>query len=144
MAVVRLLEEEWAQIQDDGPPEITSVLRHLLPRRSNAAVIDSDQIEPEGPSPLRVRGPRRAQRDSRSDNGVKQDFELMKKKSAYEKILSARQRLPAFAAKDDFLNALEKNRCVVVVGETGCGKTTQCAYLFSTLKKNDSVLIRSM
>ena len=28
-------------------------------------------------------------------------------------------RLPAFEAKDDFLDKLEKNRVVVVVGETG-------------------------
>jgi ATP-dependent RNA helicase DHX57 len=34
-------------------------------------------------------------------------------------MLRTRQKLPAFAAKDDFLRVLEKNRVVVVVGETG-------------------------
>ena len=34
MAMIRLLEEEWAYIQDEGPPEMSHVLRHMLPSRS--------------------------------------------------------------------------------------------------------------
>ena len=34
-------------------------------------------------------------------------------------MLKERNRLPAFKAKQDFLDKLEKNRAVVVVGETG-------------------------
>lgn len=30
-----------------------------------------------------------------------------------------RSKLPAFSSKDDFLDKLERNRVVVVVGETG-------------------------
>ena len=33
--------------------------------------------------------------------------------------------LPIYGARDDILHALEKHHAVVVVGETGCGKTTQ-------------------
>lgn len=40
-------------------------------------------------------------------------------------MLAMRQKLPAFAAKEDFLTRLEAHRVVIVVGETGCGKTTQ-------------------
>jgi ATP-dependent RNA helicase DHX57 len=34
-------------------------------------------------------------------------------------VLDGRNGLPAFKAKQDFLDKLEKNRVVVVVGETG-------------------------
>ncbi|KAM7535067.1 hypothetical protein Aperf_G00000098565 [Anoplocephala perfoliata] len=36
-----------------------------------------------------------------------------------------RRNLPAFAKKQKFLNLVDKNQVVVVVGETGSGKTTQ-------------------
>eukprot|EP01054_Gregarina_sp_Poly1_P011034 Gregarina_sp_Poly_1__11033@NODE_881_length_5877_cov_60_743029_g630_i0_p1_GENE_NODE_881_length_5877_cov_60_743029_g630_i0NODE_881_length_5877_cov_60_743029_g630_i0_p1_ORF_typecomplete_len739_score124_15Flavi_DEAD/PF07652_14/9_8e31HA2/PF04408_23/5_4e29OB_NTP_bind/PF07717_16/3_1e19DEAD/PF00270_29/3_4e16DEAD/PF00270_29/1_4e02Helicase_C/PF00271_31/2_6e12AAA_22/PF13401_6/4_5e11AAA_19/PF13245_6/1_4e09SRP54/PF00448_22/5_4e07SRP54/PF00448_22/3_2e03ResIII/PF04851_15/5_7e07Herpes_ori_bp/PF02399_15/9_2e06AA len=45
----------------------------------------------------------------------------------YYELLSQRQRLPAFEAKKQFLRTVKKNQCVVLVGETGSGKTTQCA-----------------
>ena len=38
---------------------------------------------------------------------------------------AARARLPAHAAKDAFLRALDGTQVLVVSGETGCGKTTQ-------------------
>lgn len=126
MAIVRLLEEEWAYIQDNGPPDISHVLRYLLPRKSSAhATTDVEGVD-SGENPTKgSRRPRRGNRDSRSDLQVKSDFELTTKMAAYQKILSARQKLPAFAAQDSFLKALQRSRCVVVVGETGCGKTTQ-------------------
>ncbi|KAI0691979.1 P-loop containing nucleoside triphosphate hydrolase protein [Cytidiella melzeri] len=126
MAVVRLLEEEWAFIQDNGPPDMSAVLKHLLSRKSASLTLDNtDDLDLEAPVSTTLRKPRRTRRDGRSDSQVKEDFDLTTKKPAYEKMLFARQKLPAFAAKDTFLATLEKNRCVVVVGETGCGKTTQ-------------------
>lgn len=37
----------------------------------------------------------------------------------YKQILEKRQKLPAFEARQDFLEKLENNRVVIVVGETG-------------------------
>lgn len=125
MAMVRILEEEWAFMQDNGPPDMSSVLKHLLPRRRGAdqtAILDVS--EPTTPSPSsRKRGPRTGRKDGRADSVVKEEFHVMSRNPAYRKILSARQKLPAFSAKDSFLTALEKNRCVVVVGETGENRT---------------------
>jgi HrpA-like RNA helicase len=38
---------------------------------------------------------------------------------------SARERLPAFGQRGAFLDALAKQRVVVISGATGCGKSTQ-------------------
>lgn len=40
-------------------------------------------------------------------------------------MLEARQRLPAWAKRDQILTAIEKHRVTVVTGETGSGKSTQ-------------------
>jgi len=45
--------------------------------------------------------------------------------SDYERIRITRKRLPAFAYRDEFLSAVKDNQVLVVVGETGSGKTTQ-------------------
>jgi ATP-dependent RNA helicase DHX57 len=136
MAVIRFLEEEWAYVQDYGPPDISIVLKHLLPRKPLASAVPKvGDLDVEAPT---IRGFRPTRRDGRSDSQVKEDFELMKKKPGYHKILSARQRLPAFATKEIFLQALEKNRCVVVVGETG----ETIIFIFSRLSSDINLLSR--
>ncbi|MCO5577396.1 hypothetical protein L7F22_031228 [Adiantum nelumboides] len=48
------------------------------------------------------------------------------KSDAYASMHVSRTGLPAMASKDKILSLLDKNRLVIVEGETGCGKTTQC------------------
>ncbi|KAK7027339.1 DEAH-box ATP-dependent RNA helicase prp43 [Paramarasmius palmivorus] len=43
----------------------------------------------------------------------------------YKKILEARKKLPVFTQMDEFLTMFSKNQIIVMVGETGSGKTTQ-------------------
>ena len=45
--------------------------------------------------------------------------------SAHEKILEGRKTLPVAAYRDEFLAAVQEHRILIVVGETGSGKTTQ-------------------
>lgn len=48
--------------------------------------------------------------------------------SAFAKTKSIRQQreyLPVFSVRDELLNVIRENVCVVIVGETGSGKTTQ-------------------
>ncbi|KAF7295019.1 p-loop containing nucleoside triphosphate hydrolase protein [Mycena indigotica] len=43
----------------------------------------------------------------------------------YKKILEGRKKLPVYAQMDEFLQMFSKNQIIVMVGETGSGKTTQ-------------------
>ncbi|KAH9942613.1 P-loop containing nucleoside triphosphate hydrolase protein [Amylocystis lapponica] len=43
----------------------------------------------------------------------------------YKKILNTRKKLPVFAQMDEFLRMFTNNQIIVMVGETGSGKTTQ-------------------
>ena len=45
--------------------------------------------------------------------------------TAHEKILAGRRKLPVFAYREEFLEAVRDNKVLIVVGETGSGKTTQ-------------------
>ena len=42
-----------------------------------------------------------------------------------DKLKQARQQLPIWAAREDLLHHLKANRTLVLIGETGSGKTTQ-------------------
>ena len=50
----------------------------------------------------------------------------------YKKILEARKKLPVYAQMDDFMKIFSENQVIVMVGETGSGKTTQCVPPFLT------------
>jgi pre-mRNA-splicing factor ATP-dependent RNA helicase DHX15/PRP43 len=43
----------------------------------------------------------------------------------YRDILAKRKTLPVFAQVDDFLQKFQENQILVMIGETGSGKTTQ-------------------
>jgi len=51
--------------------------------------------------------------------------ESARKQTAHEKILEGRKGLPVAAFRDEFLAAVQEHRILIVVGETGSGKTTQ-------------------
>ncbi|CAM9385113.1 unnamed protein product [Ectocarpus sp. 12 AP-2014] len=48
-----------------------------------------------------------------------------RKLTAHEEILALRKRLPVFKYREEFLEAVRDHQILVVVGETGSGKTTQ-------------------
>jgi HrpA-like RNA helicase len=58
----------------------------------------------------------------------------------YQEFLRKRITLPVWEYRAQFMKLLEENQCIVLVGETGSGKTTQIPqwyvanYVVSTLK----------
>lgn len=46
----------------------------------------------------------------------------------YYEILEKRKSLPVWQQKEDFLQVLKANQVIILVGETGSGKTTQVSF----------------
>jgi pre-mRNA-splicing factor ATP-dependent RNA helicase DHX16 len=60
-----------------------------------------------------------------SEDDKKNDDAKLAAMSANERMQAQRKKLPAFAYRNEFLAAVKDNQVLVVVGETGSGKTTQ-------------------
>ena len=118
MAAMRVLEEHWARVQSDGSPDVSEVLQFLIPSSPSLPTIRPAVSRP-GHTENAVRHKTPHRDDSRSNAEIKEEFEKLCQSQAYKAMVSVRQRLPAFAAKETFLSLLELNRVVVVVGETG-------------------------
>lgn len=116
-ACLRIIEEEWVDIEDNGPPDISQVLKHITPNKPQ----DTDEENPGEVSLVKFgkRGQRSHRTDGRTDEQVRTDFQRLCASERYQAMFAARKRLPAFSARGDFLSALEKSRVVIVVGETG-------------------------
>ncbi|KAH9996047.1 P-loop containing nucleoside triphosphate hydrolase protein [Russula vinacea] len=131
VSAMEVLEEHWALLEDQGPPNMYDVLKYLVPSQE----IRDPEVDLTADAPVRDTSkgtswkPRNksssAVRDSRSDAEITREFDAMRQDVQYAKMYETRRRLPAFSSKDDFLAMLERSRVVVVVGETGSGKTTQ-------------------
>lgn len=117
---MRFVEEEWAVIQDNGPPNVAEVLHHLLPRNEAVPSPATAARTQTSSTNRRARAPRR---DDRPDGRVKDEFEQLTRKAEYAKVLAGRQKLPAFSSREQFLEMLRNNHCVIVVGETGSSPT---------------------
>ncbi|KAG7099686.1 hypothetical protein E1B28_001508 [Marasmius oreades] len=126
MAAMRHLEDAWASVEAEGPPDVSEVLKHILPTRKISTVepLDMDDDKNDySPTKKQKSGTRRF--DPRTDGEVREQFESICRNPKYVELLVNRKDLPSFSTKQQFLDLLEMNRVVVVVGETGCGKTTQ-------------------
>ena len=114
-ACLRMVEEEWVNIEDNGPPDVSQVLKHITPQKPPDAGVVYEALHIK--SGKKKQHSRRT--DGRTDRQVKVDFEKLCASERYQDMFATRKRLPAFSAREDFLNALGRSRVVVVVGETG-------------------------
>ena len=127
---VDLVDQVWQQIEESGPPDMAEVIKHLIP----ASKLPGAPAE----EPLAsVKGPRKPKRpkavDTRSNEQILKEFNEVKEGPKYKSMLAQRQKLPAWASQEEIVKVIGRSRVVVVVGETGCGKTTQRAPFTSTL-----------
>jgi len=79
MAAMQCVEEHWAQIEDQGPPDISDVLQHILPAKR----LPSYQQTPskpasEEPKPSKRPLTKSSRRAQRSDLEIKQEFEKIR------------------------------------------------------------------
>lgn len=107
----------------ENPPDIGEVTKYLVPQ-----VEDKDEDAPTTKAAVtrtnRQRGKRRAPTDADQQAAKAKQARLFAD-PAYKPMLDDRAKLPAWKERENICSALESNRVLVVVGETGCGKSTQ-------------------
>ncbi|XP_021989609.1 pre-mRNA-splicing factor ATP-dependent RNA helicase DEAH1 isoform X2 [Helianthus annuus] len=59
------------------------------------------------------------------DEAYQEEHEKSKAKSAHKKLLADRKTLPVYSYRESLLKAVEDHQVIIIVGETGSGKTTQ-------------------
>ena len=134
------------QYRDEWPTDISMVLQYLI--------IPSDLPSTTGEGGAHSLPDQKARRrtlklhsntcDDRDDAQVREDFDRVCKQDKYITMLATRQQLPAFAAKEEFLDKLEHSRVVVVVGETGkilVPKLSILTHRTARLRENNAVYV---
>lgn len=121
LSMVEHLEDALPKVLE-SPPDVGSVTQHLI-----AAMEEDEDDEPkaviaarEAPRQRRT-GPRRPPSKEQHEAVAAAQARLFAEPK-YAPMLADRKKLPAWAERENICNALEKNRVLVVVGETGCGK----------------------
>lgn len=73
------------------------------------------------------RHPSKKYEEESEEDSVKKDKKALEIRPAtkHEKILEGRKKLPVYTYREDFLSALQDHQVLILVGETGSGKTTQ-------------------
>ncbi|KZT42681.1 P-loop containing nucleoside triphosphate hydrolase protein [Sistotremastrum suecicum HHB10207 ss-3] len=116
--------QEW-QDAKSSPPDLHEIMARFTTKpRPSATPQVSVPVDVSEPLSQHIAS-RRKTKDTRSNEQITQDFKKMTSSSAYQTMFKIRCTLPAFTVKEDFLRVVDSNRVVVVVGETGSGKTTQ-------------------
>ncbi|KAF5378953.1 hypothetical protein D9757_008739 [Collybiopsis confluens] len=100
-------------------------LAHLKPSQRGAPVAasstNSDREPLFGFLPRKVKG----EQVRKAMDHQLNPFNKQPHSAQYRKILETRKGLPVFSQMDEFLEIFSKNQIIVMVGETGSGKTTQ-------------------
>lgn len=119
--IIEKIEETWEVIQLEGPPDILDVMVNLKSIKDTYEPIHSvaETLRTSDIIAQPNKGARKPITDDRSDLRIKEELNVMMTSKEYASIIRARERLPAFHVRDKFLKLLQKERVIVVVGETG-------------------------
>lgn len=150
LLIVNIFEEMWELLQTTGNPDIGAVMAPFLgymkkvPDENRESTSDSvrtlQAFKAAQPNKRRVSRPIK---DTRTNKQILEQISKTRLDENVQLLFQDRQKLPAWSAKDSFLELFRTNRVIVCVGETGSGKTTQIPqyildYYIDSAKENRS------
>ncbi|KAF9505957.1 hypothetical protein BS47DRAFT_480082 [Hydnum rufescens UP504] len=100
-------------------PEDNPYLQHLAPHLRGSGRPAPDPLEGLVPRFVTAKQARVV-----LDGGIN-PFTKLPYSAQFKKILESRKKLPVYAQMDEFYDIFKNNQIVVMIGETGSGKTTQ-------------------
>lgn len=128
--MINSLEEHWQHTVQD-PPDVAEVMfNFVVSKQSTVTASTSNSAVATSRSKISTKAEfttKPLRRNRELDQKLLHSQESMRSKSSYGPMSKARQSLPAWSSREEFLHALKDPACraLVVAGETGSGKTTQ-------------------
>nr|XP_019013814.1 ATP-dependent RNA helicase A [Kwoniella pini CBS 10737]OCF52595.1 ATP-dependent RNA helicase A [Kwoniella pini CBS 10737] len=123
LIMVEYLESTLSEVLET-PPDVGEVTKYLVPK-----VDDIISSKPNAPVKRKQKQNKESYKrktpTAEEEEAVKKKQKSMFDDPTYAPMLADRKKLPAWKERENITNALESNRVLVVVGETGCGKSTQ-------------------
>lgn len=108
-----------SDVKDSGEvwqdAQISKALKSLEPKNDQYELIMEDEVEFESLSDI----------DDDSDFAEEAKSLNEKREEKVNSILETRRALPVFAYREELLEAVDNYQTIIIVGETGSGKTTQ-------------------
>ncbi|GJJ13213.1 hypothetical protein Clacol_007464 [Clathrus columnatus] len=133
LLAVNILEETWDKLQAEGNPDVEEILAPLLGLTHSSA--DQPTTSDKESKVFVERNTTFIRRDqqkslkypenTRTNDQILQEIDETRQRENVLSLFQERQKLPAWSAKDSFLEQFRRHRVVICVGETGSGKTTQ-------------------
>ncbi|OCF55941.1 ATP-dependent RNA helicase A [Kwoniella mangroviensis CBS 10435] len=120
LIMVEHLESTLSSVLET-PPDVGEVTKYLVPKVEDVIPTKSD-------TPVKRKQKQNKESYKRKIPTAEEEEAVRKKQKgmmdnpSYAPMLADRMKLPAWKERDSITNALESNRVLVVVGETGCGK----------------------
>lgn len=119
LSMIEYLETNLPMVIE-SPPDVGEVTKYLIPKVDD--ILPASQAR-EARRNTKKRGPiKRRIPTAEDEEKVRKRQKEMQTHRAWPEMLADRAKLPAWAEKDRINAELAKNRVLVVVGETGCGK----------------------
>ncbi|GIX65735.1 ATP-dependent RNA helicase [Babesia caballi] len=94
----------------------------------------------DAPPPAARNKGKRSNPDDEVDQGINRYTKQPYSRTYYE-ILEKRRQLPAWTARRNFVKLLRRNQVLILVGETGSGKTTQMAQFVVDARLNEGLQV---
>ncbi|WVR05425.1 hypothetical protein IAU60_002440 [Kwoniella sp. DSM 27419] len=108
----------------ESPPDVGEVTKYLVPKVEEITPVPKNAQVKRKPKTNRDGGKRRPP-SAEEEEAVRKRQKAMMDDPAYGPMLADRMKLPAWKERERITSIMESNRVLVVVGETGCGKSTQ-------------------
>jgi ATP-dependent RNA helicase DHX57 len=119
LSMIEYLETNLPEVIAD-PPDVGEVTKFLIPKVDDTPTTSQSR---EVKRNTKKRGPmKRRVPTAEDEERINKRQRDMQAHRGWENMLADRTKLPAWAERDNINAALAKNRVLVVVGETGCGK----------------------
>ncbi|WWD16188.1 hypothetical protein CI109_100613 [Kwoniella shandongensis] len=109
----------------ESPPDVGEVTKYLVPKVEEVIPSQNNRSAVRRKPRQNGQGTKRRIPTAEEEEAVRKRQKAMLDDPKYAPMLKDRMGLPAWKERENITKTLQDNRVLVVVGETGCGKSTQ-------------------